>query len=57
VRVAFQVGDSGAKGVELEAAGAERIAGPVMTPWHDWNVRLQTADGTQLTLFTPQSSE
>ena len=41
-----------AKAVELEAAGAERIAGPVTTPWNDRNVRLQTADGTQLTLFT-----
>jgi lactoylglutathione lyase len=57
VRVAFQVTDSGAKAVELEAAGAERIAGPVTTPWHDRNVRMQTADGTQLTLFTPQSNE
>jgi catechol 2,3-dioxygenase-like lactoylglutathione lyase family enzyme len=57
VRVAFQVADSGAKAVELEAAGAARIAGPVTTPWHDRNVRLQTADGTQLTLFTPQSNE
>jgi lactoylglutathione lyase len=52
IRVAFQVGDSGAKAVELEAAGAERIAGPVTTPWNDSNVRLKTADGTQLTLFT-----
>jgi lactoylglutathione lyase len=57
VRVAFQVADSGAKAVELEAAGAERIAGPVTTPWDDRNVRLETSDGTQLTLFTPQSNE
>ena len=52
VRVAFHVADSPEKAVELEAAGAERIAGPVTTPWNDRNVRLQTADGTQLTLFT-----
>ena len=52
VRVAFQVADSSAKAIELEAAGAERIAGPVTTPWNDRNVRLQTSDGTQLTLFT-----
>ena len=52
VRVAFQVADSSSKAVELEAAGAERIAGPVTTPWNDRNVRLQTADGTQLTLFS-----
>ena len=53
VRVAFQVADSGAKANTLEAAGATRIAGPVVTPWNDRNVRLEAPDGTQLTLFTP----
>ena len=57
VRLAFQVADSAATTVELEAAGAERIAGPVTTPWNDLNVRLETAGGMQLTLFTPQSKE
>ena len=52
-RVALQVADSSATADALEAAGAERIAGPVETPWHDVNVRLTTPDGTQLTLFTP----
>jgi lactoylglutathione lyase len=53
VRVAFQVPDSGALADALEAAGATRIAGPVTTPWNDRNVRLESPDGTQLTLFTP----
>ena len=53
VRVAFQVADSGAAADTLEAAGARRIAGPVVTPWNDRNVRLEAPDGTQLTLFTP----
>ena len=53
VRVAFRVPDSGAVADKLEAAGAQRIAGPVTTPWNDRNVRLETPDGTQLTLFTP----
>lgn len=53
VRVAFQVADSGTAADELEAAGATRIAGPVVTPWNDRNVRLVAPDGTQLTLFTP----
>jgi len=53
VRVAFEVEDSTAVADELEAAGATRIAGPVVTPWNDTNVRLQAPDGTQLTLFTP----
>ena len=53
VRVAFCVDDSGALATELEAAGATRIAGPVVTPWNDRNVRMEAPDGTQLTLFTP----
>jgi lactoylglutathione lyase len=53
VRVAFQVPDSGALAGTLETAGATRIAGPVTTPWNDRNVRLESPDGTQLTLFTP----
>jgi catechol 2,3-dioxygenase-like lactoylglutathione lyase family enzyme len=53
VRVAFRVDDSDAVATQLEKAGATRIAGPVTTPWNDRNVRLQSPDGTQLTLFTP----
>jgi lactoylglutathione lyase len=53
VRVAFRVDDSDAVATQLEEAGATRIAGPVTTPWNDRNVRLQSPDGTQLTLFTP----
>ena len=53
VRVAFEVPDSGELAERLEAAGATRIAGPVVTPWKDRNVRLEAPDGTQLTLFTP----
>ena len=36
----------------LEAAGAERVGGPVVTPWQHRNVRLRAPDGMQLTLFT-----
>jgi catechol 2,3-dioxygenase-like lactoylglutathione lyase family enzyme len=53
VRVAFEVDDSAAAADELEEAGAERLGGPVETPWHDVNVRLVAPDGMQLTLFTP----
>jgi catechol 2,3-dioxygenase-like lactoylglutathione lyase family enzyme len=53
VRVAFRVDDSDAVATQLEQAGATRIAGPVTTPWNDRNVRLQSPDGAQLTLFTP----
>ena len=53
VRVAFQVDDSATVADTLETAGATRLAGPVLTPWNDRNVRLEAPGGTQLTLFTP----
>jgi lactoylglutathione lyase len=52
VRVAFDVGDSGAVAARLVAAGAEQLAELVVTPWNDRNVRLRAPDGMQLTLFT-----
>jgi tRNA(Arg) A34 adenosine deaminase TadA/catechol 2,3-dioxygenase-like lactoylglutathione lyase family enzyme len=52
VRVALEVGDSAATADVLEAAGAERLAGPVVTPWNHANARLVAPDGMQLTLFT-----
>ena len=52
VRVALQVDDSAAMADSLEAAGAQRLGGPVVTPWQHRNVRLEPPDGTQLTLFT-----
>jgi lactoylglutathione lyase len=52
VRLAFEVDDSAATADRLEEAGAERLGGPVVTPWNDTNVRMQAPDGMQLTLFT-----
>jgi lactoylglutathione lyase len=52
VRIALEVDDSAAHADTLEAAGAQRLGGPVETPWHDRNVRLRAPDGMQLTLFT-----
>lgn len=52
VRLALEVDDSAATADTLAAAGAELIAGPVVTPWSHRNVRLRAPDGTQLTLFT-----
>src|SRR3954447_13164046 len=48
-RVALRGAGSGAAANQLETAGATRIAGPVVTPWNDRNVRLEAPDGTQLT--------
>jgi lactoylglutathione lyase len=52
VRIALQVDDSAAVADAMEAAGADRLAGPVVTPWQHQNVRLVAPDGMQLTLFT-----
>jgi lactoylglutathione lyase len=52
VRFALAVDDSAAVADRLERAGAERLGGPVETPWGDVNVRVQAPDGMQLTLFT-----
>jgi catechol 2,3-dioxygenase-like lactoylglutathione lyase family enzyme/heme-degrading monooxygenase HmoA len=53
MRVAFRTSDSELAAHALAAAGAEILAGPVVTPWGDRNVRLQGPEGVQLTLFTP----
>jgi hypothetical protein len=52
VRFALEVEDSVEAADRLEAAGAEREGGPVVTPWQHRNVRLRAPDGMQLTLFT-----
>jgi catechol 2,3-dioxygenase-like lactoylglutathione lyase family enzyme len=52
VRLALEVDDSGGVAEELVRAGAERVGGPVETPWRHRNVRLEAPDGMQLTLFT-----
>lgn len=57
VRIAFQVPDSESTARSLVTAGGEIIAGPVMTPWRDRNVRLHGPEGIQLTLFTPADQQ
>jgi lactoylglutathione lyase len=52
VRVAFGVDDSEPTADRLVDAGATIVAGPVVTPWNDKNIRLTAPDGTQLTLFS-----
>jgi catechol 2,3-dioxygenase-like lactoylglutathione lyase family enzyme len=56
IRLALEVDDSAATADRLEAAGGERLGGPVVTPWGHQNVRLD-APGAQLTLFTVLDSE
>jgi lactoylglutathione lyase len=57
VRFALEVQDSVAAAERLEAAGAEGVGGPVVTPWRHRNVRLRAPDGMQLTLFTILDSD
>jgi len=57
VRIALEVDDAAETAGTLVAGGAERLGGPVVTPWSHRNVRLRAPDGTQLTLFTVLDAE
>ena len=51
VRLAFEVPDIGTSASSLREKGAEAVGEPVRTPWGDFNRRLRTPEGLQLTLF------
>lgn len=51
IRFALQVPDLNAAMQRLLAHGATLVHEPVLTPWGDYNVRLQDPDGMQITLF------
>jgi methylmalonyl-CoA/ethylmalonyl-CoA epimerase len=51
IRFALQVTDLKASMERLIAHGATLIHPPILTPWGDYNVRLQDPDGMQITLF------
>ena len=51
IRFALQVPDLKAAMERLLAHGATLIHPPIITPWGDYNVRLQDPDGMQITLF------
>jgi len=51
IRFALQVPDLKVAMNRLIATGATLVHPPVMTPWGDYNVRLQDPDGMQITLF------
>lgn len=53
IRFALQVPDLEAALGRALAAGAVQVHEPVVTPWRDYNVRLQAPDGMQITLFQP----
>ena len=51
IRFALQVPDLKAAMERLLANGAKLVHPAVLTPWGDYNVRLQDPDGLQITLF------
>jgi catechol 2,3-dioxygenase-like lactoylglutathione lyase family enzyme len=51
IRFALQVTDFKTTMERLLAHGATMVHPPVMTPWGDYNVRLQDPDGMQITVF------
>lgn len=51
IRFALQVPDLKAAMERMLANGATLVHEPVLTPWGDYNVRLQDPDGMQITLF------
>ena len=58
VRFALQVPDLKAAMERLLQHGAILVHPPILTPWGDYNVRLQDPDGMQITLFqTPENNE
>lgn len=57
IRFALQVPDLKAAMERLLAHGATLVHEPVLTPWGDYNVRLQDPDGMQITLFQPSEKQ
>src|SRR5687767_4025095 len=51
IRFALQVPDLKAAMERLLDHGATLVHSPIVTPWGDYNVRLQDPDGIQITLF------
>jgi lactoylglutathione lyase len=52
VRIALGLDDVDRFAARTDLPGADVLSGPVETPWGDRNLRLRTADGIQLTLFS-----
>jgi len=57
IRFALQVPDLQSAMERLLAHGATLVHAPVVTPWGDYNVRLQDPDGMQITLFQPAENK
>jgi catechol 2,3-dioxygenase-like lactoylglutathione lyase family enzyme len=52
-RLAIGVANADETGRRLQELGARVVHDPVVTPWGDRNMRLETPDRVQITLFQP----
>ncbi len=57
IRFALQVPDVRAALERAVAHGATLVHEPVVTPWNDYNARIQSPDGLQITLFQTLKGE
>jgi len=57
VRLALQVPNLDAALQRARAHGATLVHEPVVTPWRDYNARLEAPGGMQITLFQPLDKE
>jgi predicted enzyme related to lactoylglutathione lyase len=57
IRFALQVPDLKEAMERLLAQGARLVHPPVLTPWGDYNVRLEDPDGMQITLFQVEGNK
>lgn len=56
VRLALEVPDIQAAADALRERGAKALEDPIETPWGDLNQRLQTTEGSQITLYQSPTS-
>ena len=51
IRFAFRVPDIHLAIENALKYGAKLVQEPIRTPWNDWNARIESPDGLQITLF------
>lgn len=51
IRFAFQVPDIHLAVENALKYGAKLVHEPIRTPWNNWNARIESPDGLQITLF------
>jgi catechol 2,3-dioxygenase-like lactoylglutathione lyase family enzyme len=57
VRLALSVQDAEAVAGAFEQAGAHLLSQPKQMPWGDYNARIETPDGMQVTIYQATTAE